>query len=171
MNMFFYSLFLVAVGIFIGIPSAYLLAEKRKESAFVFLEIVNIYILMGVSILVISMNFPVFFELFIIGLLIYMRTLNFFLKILFGYDVRHKVMFLSLGYTRREYFLKYLVPRNVRLIVSHILETFGTLLLAFTIGKSSLSSEVVGTVQLILIFMGMGIFILEKLRVSKRYSH
>lgn len=171
MNVFFYSLLLVATIIFLGIPSAYFLAEKRRESTFVFLEIVNIYILLGVSILVISMNLSTFLETLVIGLLIYMRTLDFFLKILFGYDVRHKVMFLSLGYNRREYFLKYLIPRNVELIVSHFLETFGILLLAFIIGKSDLPSETIGTVQLILIFTGLGIFIMEKLRVSKRYSH
>lgn len=172
MNMFFYSLFLVLIATFLGIPGAYLLAGKKERDVFTFLDIVNIYTLFGLSMLVISVHTSLSLEIFIIGLLTYLKTLNFFLKILFGYDVRHKVMFLSLGYTKREYFLKYLLPRNIKSIVSHFLETFSILFLAFIIGKSeSIPREIIGIIQLILILTGFGIFFLEKLRVLKRCSH
>ena len=42
MDMFFYSLFLVLIATFLGIPGAYLLAGKKERDVFPYLDIENI---------------------------------------------------------------------------------------------------------------------------------
>jgi len=167
-----YSFFLVLIALLLGIPSAYVLSERKRKDIFAFLDIVNVYVLLGISLLVISMDISFIMEAITVSLFVYLRSLSFFLKILFSYDVRHKVMFLSLGYTKKEYFLKYLIPRSVKSIISYFLETFGILFIALAIGRSELiSTEVVNVIQIFSILIGLGIFFLEKLRVSKHYGY
>lgn len=167
-----YSFIVVSITFLLGIPSAYVLSERKRRDIFIFLDVVNIYVLLGISLFVVSMNIPLVLETVVISLLVYLRSLSFFLRILFSYDVRHRVMFLSLGYTKKEYFLKYLIPRNIKSMVSYFLETFGILFIALAIGKSELiSKNAMSVIQIFSILIGIGIFFLEKLRVSKHYGY
>lgn len=128
----------------------------------------NLLTISGAALLILKLQISDILKNLLFSLILFPAVLKDQILIFEPYNVEKKITILSFGYTKEDYFFKFLIPKNIPKLIGSIMKFLGVFTIFLFFLENRIIVEKMRDLGIILIITGVLVDIFSILTVEKR---